>query len=212
MTAAQFVDETEFGFGWRVDGDPLRRTSHALLADGRVYAIDPVEGDGVDERIGGLGERVAVLVLLDRHRRDADAFAARFGVPVHETPFDRVPGAPFAFRPIKRSRFWREVALWWAERRVLVTADALGTIEGYFCARDEPLGLHPFLRLTPPRRPLEDLEPEHVLVGHGEGVHGTDAAPALRSALATSRRRLPGVAAAAVGRARRQRVERTRLR
>ena len=212
MTATRFLDETDFGFGWRIDGDPLRRVSHALVADGRVYAIDPVEADGVEERIRALGEPAAVLVLLDRHRRDANAVAARLGVPVHETPFDGVPGAPFAFRPIKRSRFWREVALWWAERRVLVAADALGTIEGYFCARDELLGVHPFLRLTPPRRPLGDLEPEHVLVGHGEGVHGAEAAPALRVALAASRRRLPGVAAAALGRARRQRGEGTRLR
>jgi hypothetical protein len=114
---------------------------------------------------------------------------------VHVTPFEGVPGAPFAFRPIMRSRFWREVALWWADGRVLVTADALGTIRGYFTAGQELVGVHPLLRLFPPRKALADLEPEHVLVGHGEGVHGAHAAPALRTALSGSRRRLPRLAA-----------------
>jgi hypothetical protein len=173
----------------------MRRYSHALVVDGRVYMVDPIEADGVDERVRALGEPAGVLVLLDRHRRDADAFAERLGVPVHETPYDGIPGAPFSFRPIMRGRLWREVALWWAERRVLVTADAVGTIEGYFRTRGEALGVHPFLRLFPPRHALRDLDPEHVLVGHGEGVHGPAAAPALREALTTSRRRAPVVAA-----------------
>ena len=173
----------------------MRRYSHAVVVEGRVYVVDPIEADGVDQRIRALGEPAGVLILLDRHRRDSDAFAERLGAPVHETPYDGVPGAPFSFRPILRTRVWREVALWWAARRVLVAADALGTIEGYFRTRDEALGVHPFLRLVPPRRALRDLEPEHVLVGHGEGVHGPAAAPALRDALATSRRRAPVVAA-----------------
>lgn len=142
-----------------------------------------------------------MITLLDRHRRDADAFAGRLGVPLYEVPYDGIAGAPFAFRPILRRRFWREAALWWAERRVLVVADALGTT-AYLQAGNEPIGVHPFLRLTPPRRALRDLEPEHVLVGHGEGIHGPETAAALRRALAGSRRRIPllaldGVRAAA---------------
>ena len=54
-------------------------------------------------------------------------------------------------------RVWREVALWWAERRLLLVADALGTIS-FFRAGDEPAGLHPLLRLRPPRS-LRGLEP-----------------------------------------------------
>lgn len=159
-----------------------------------MYVVDPVDVRGLDERLRALGEPAAVLVLLDRHRRDADAVAARLGVPVHETPFDGLGGAPFEFRPIVRARVWREVALWWPERRVLVAADALGSV-GYFVAPDEPIGVHPLLRPRPPRRALGDLEPEHVLVGHGAGVHGSAATPALRHALATARTGIPRVAA-----------------
>lgn len=152
--------------------------------------MDPIEGEGVEERVRALGEPAAVLVLLDRHRRDADLIARRLGLPVHETSFAGIPGTPFELRPIVRRRVWREVALWWAERRVLVVADALGSL-GYFVAPGEPIGVHPFLRLRPPRRALADLRPEHVLVGHGEGVHGAEAAVALEAALASSRRRIP---------------------
>ena len=151
-----------------------------------MWVVDPVEGEGVDERIRALGEPAGVLVLLDRHRRDSDAFASRHGVPLHETPFGGVDGAPFEFRRIMRNRFWREVALWWPERRVLLAADALGSL-GYFVAPREPLGVHPLLRLVPPRRALAGIEPEHVLVGHGDGVHGSPAAAALHAALRTAR-------------------------
>jgi hypothetical protein len=151
----------------------------------------------VDERIRALGEPAGVLVLLDRHRRDSDAFAERLGVPVHETPFDGVSGSPFEFRTIRRGRFWREVALWWPAERVLVTADALGSA-GYF---GTPLGLHPFLRARPPCRALAGIVPEHVLVGHGEGIHGPAAAPALDRAFATARTGIPRVIADGVRRA-----------
>ena len=52
--------------------------------------------------------------------------------------------------PVVDRRWWREAALWWPRERVLVVADVLGTV-GYFTAGDEPLGVHPFRRLTPPR-------------------------------------------------------------
>jgi hypothetical protein len=45
------------------------------------------------------------------------------------------------------------------------------------------------LRLLPPRR-LARFEPRVLLAGHGEGLR-EDAAPALREALRTSRRRIP---------------------
>jgi hypothetical protein len=84
---------------------------------------------------------------------------------------------------------WKEVALWWPEHRTLVVADAVGSAP-YYRAPGEPLAVSPVLRGLPPRR-LSRLEPEHVLCGHGAGVHGRDAAPALRRALAGSRRRAP---------------------
>ena len=185
--SVRFVDEIEGGFGW-IEDTQIRRASHALAVDGRVWLGDPFDAEGVDARVRALGEPAAVLQLLDRHERDAAAFAARYEVPHLVVP-DSVPETPFELRPIARSRWWREVALWWPERRALVCADALGTAP-YFRAGGEPIGVHPFLRLRPPRS-LVGLAPEHVLVGHGEGVHGSDVAAAVDDALRNARRRLP---------------------
>jgi hypothetical protein len=184
----RLCDETDWGFGW-IQDERLARTSHALRAEGRVWLFDPVDSPGVEERTRALGEPAGVIQLLDRHRRDCAALAGRLGVPLHETPFEGVSGAPFDPVPIVRHRFWREVALWWPEEKVLLCGDALGTV-GYFVAPGERLGVHPLLRLTPPRA-LSRFAPRHVLCGHGEGVHGDKAAPALAEALATARRRLP---------------------
>jgi glyoxylase-like metal-dependent hydrolase (beta-lactamase superfamily II) len=112
-------------------------------------------------------------------------------VPHHVVPRARVPAAPFEWRVVCNWKRWREVALWWPEARVLVCADALGTV-AYFVARRERLGVHPLLRAMPPRAAFEGLTPSHVLCGHGEGVHD-DATAALHEALATARRRVPAL-------------------
>lgn len=183
----RFCDEQDFGFGWLDDDEPMRRTSHALAADG-VWLVDPIAWAEAEQRALALGEPRGVLQLLDRHNRDCATVAARLGVPHHVVPTGRIAGAPFEFLPVSRNRFWREVALWWPERRVLVCADALGTV-AYFRAPGERLGVHPFLRVRPPRA-LRRVYPEHVLTGHGEGVH-ENASAALHEGLRTSRRRLP---------------------
>ena len=144
----RFVDELEDGFGW-TETERLHRTSHALAVDGRVWLIDPIDGDGVEERVRALGEPAGVIQLIDRHNRDCAALAARLGVPLHVVPLS-LPETPFRFLPVLRSRWWKEVALWWPERRILVCADALGT-HPFFRVGDEPAGLHPFFRLRPPR-------------------------------------------------------------
>lgn len=181
-------DELEGGFGWTEPGF-LARTSHALEVGGAVVVFDPMDTPGIDERIRTLGEPEAVLQLLDRHERDAAAIAARLGVP-HLRMELGCSAARGRLVPIVWNRLWREVAFWEPDRRVLVVADALGTV-GYFAAPGEAIGVHPLLRLRPPRA-LGELEPEHILCGHGAGVHGPAAAHALGEALATSRRRLPG--------------------
>ena len=183
-------DEFEHGLEWVPENDKLARTSHAVVAGDRVWLTDVVDGPGLDERIAALGAPAAVIQLLDRHGRDNAAVAERLGVPLHKTPLADVEGAPFIVLPISKWRFWREIAIWLAAERILVCADALGSI-GYFRAEDEPFGVHPLLRLFPPRRALGDLEPEHLLFGHGPGYHGAEAPRMLREALATSRRRLP---------------------
>jgi hypothetical protein len=184
----EVIDELDFGFGWlSPERAKLRMASHALVADGGVWLVDPTEADGVEERVRALGEPAGVLQVLDRHNRACADFARRLGVRHHRVPFE--PVGPFESIPVVRRRFWREVALWWPERRVLVCGDALGTVPHYFALGGERLGVHPLLRLTPPRR-LGEVEPEHVLCGHGAGVHDR-ATEALHEALEHSRRRAP---------------------
>jgi hypothetical protein len=184
----RFCDETDFGFGWIVD-ELIGRTSHALVANGRVWLIDPVASDDAERRVRESGEPQGVIQLLSRHDRDCAEWAQRLGVAHYRIPFDAIEGAPFEFLPIVRRRWWREVALWWPEPRVLVCADALGTVS-YFVAPGERLGVHPLLRPFPPRQ-LARVAPRHVLSGHGEGVHGDEAPRALDEARRTARRRLP---------------------
>jgi len=185
----EFCDEFDTGFGWHEAGF-LQRTSHALELDGRVLVFDPVDDPAIDERIRALGEPVAVIQLLDRHARDCVAIANRLGVPHLEMRLSEgtAPGAELL--PVPWNRFWREAAFWEPARGILVVGDALGTV-GYFTAPGEALGVHPLLRLRPPKA-LAGLEPSHVLCGHGAGIHGEVAAPALQHALETSRRGLPG--------------------
>jgi len=183
----ELCDQFEAGFGWVEEGF-LRRTSHALQVGGGVLLFDPVDDPSIDERVGALGKPAAVIQLLDRHARDCSVVAARLGIPHLEMRLDGVaPGAELL--PVVWNRFWRETAFWQPDRGILVVADALGTV-GYFTAPDEALGVHPMLRLWPPKA-LAGLQPNHVLCGHGAGVH-REAAAALRRALETSRRGLPG--------------------
>jgi hypothetical protein len=185
----EFVDELGWGFGWVSPERPrLRMTSHAVAVDGRVWLLDPT-GAEVEDRIRALGEPAGVVQLLDRHNRSCAAWAERLGVRHHRVPFDGIPGSPFEAVEVVRRRRWQEIALWWPGRRLLVCADALGTVPHSFALGPERIGVHPFLRPAPPRQ-LGRFEPEHVLCGHGEGVH-EDATSAVREALRGARRRLP---------------------
>lgn len=177
------------GFGWIV-GESLTRASHALSADGRVWFVDPLDWPEAIDRARALGEPAGVIQLLDRHDRDCAALAKRLVVPHFVAPGE-IADSPFTFIPIVRRKRWRESALWWPATRTLVTADALGTNE-FFTAGQAPLGVHLLLRLTPPGK-LGALEPRRILVGHGEGLRGPEVTQALRDALRTSRRGLPGL-------------------
>ena len=177
------VDQFAGGFGWQTDEPEFtERTSHAVLHEGKVWLFDVLDADGLDERVRRLGEPAAVVQLLDRHGRDCARVADRLGVPLHVTPRGISSMLRIVWMP-----GWREVAAF-LDGRVLVVGDALGTA-GYFRAPGERLAVHPLLRLLPPRS-LLGLQPEHVLCGHGAGVHD-GAAEALEEALRTARRRLP---------------------
>ena len=179
------VDEFEAGFGWQADEpEYLERTSHAVLSDGEVWLFDVLDVNGLDDRVRALGEPAGVVQLLDRHGRDCAQVAARLGVPHFLPP----TGSPVSTVPVVSLPGWRERAAF-PRDGVLVVGDALGTAS-YFRAPGERLAVHPLLRLFPPRA-LRGPTPEHVLCGHGEGVHGREAAPALDEALRTARRRIP---------------------
>jgi hypothetical protein len=177
------------GFGWLAE-EAATRTSHALAADGKVWLVDALDWPEAIDRALALGEPAGVIQLLDRHNRDCAALAARFGVPHLVVP-DAVAGSPFEVVPVMRRKHWRESALWWTATRTLVVADALGS-NRFYTGGQAPIGVHVLLRLRPPKA-LTALEPERVLVGHGEGVLEPDAADALGDALRTSLRSLPGV-------------------
>jgi len=95
----RFCDERgEHGFGWIVD-ESMTRTSHALVVDGKVWLVDPVDWPEAIDRVLMLGEPAGVLQLVDRHNRDCAAIADRLGIPRLVAP-DEVPGSPFRCVPV----------------------------------------------------------------------------------------------------------------
>ena len=205
------VDRWDGGISWTLAGDDLQRTCHALVTEAGVWLIDPLDAPGLDEELEELGEVAGVTLLLDRHKRDTELLARRYEVPVSlpaslapvakeltaetERYTETLPGTNFRTIPLTTNRLWREVALFDAESRTLVVPEAVGTND-LFTTADERLGVHPGLRLFPPREQLESLNPERILVGHGSGVFD-DAAGALRVALRDSRRNAPRIYAKA---------------
>jgi hypothetical protein len=182
------IQEVPFGFTW-VQDEAMERASHAIVADGRVWVVDPVDSPGVVERAQGLGEIAAVVQLLDRHNRDCEAIAARLGVPHLRVP-DALPDAPFDVVPVLALKRWREAALWWPERELLVVAEAIGTADVFTAGGHGAVGMHPILRPRPPKA-LRGYRPEHLLCGHGPPVHGAAARDGVEWAYAHARSDIP---------------------
>ena len=145
---------------------------------------DPVDAPDLDGALAA-APVIGIAVLMERHRRDADAIAARHGAGVGAA----LP-AGVETRRVVRFPGWHEIVLWLPGRRLLVSADVLGTIGYFLAADDERLGVHPLVRPFPPRRALRGLAPAAVAVGHGPPVT-EDATGALSAALRTARSRLP---------------------
>lgn len=197
------IDSFDRGVGWIAYPDEeMQRASHALLKDGEVWLIDPVDVPGLDDFLADLGPVAGVAVLLDRHKRDAARIANRHEVPVvlprslrairddFDAPVEVTAGPIAGFRQITvlKNRFWREVALFDPDEKTLVVPEAVGTVD-YFLAPGESLGVHPMLRAFPPRDALGNLDPDRILVAHGEGIE-TDATGRLAEALRGSRSRM----------------------
>jgi hypothetical protein len=202
----QEIDRWDRGIGWIAYPDEwIARASHALVDGDDVWLVDPVDAPGIDDLLAELGDVAGVVITVDRHERDAAAVANRHGVAVHLPAWiDRRVDAPVRrfddrlgktdYRAIEVVDLpgWHEAALYDDGEGTLVVGDALGTGE-YFLAPGERLGVHPAIRLFPPRS-LGTLDPQRVLVSHGPGVFD-DSAGAIRNALDGSRRRYPGLLA-----------------
>jgi len=174
------------GVSWTVADEAMRRCSHALATRAGTWLVDPLDAPEVRERIDALDSAVAgVVQLLDRHARGSEALAAHYGVAHHRVP-DALPD--FDVVRVVDLPGWRERALWWDAKRALVVPEAIGSAR-YFAA-GRVAGVHPVLRLVPPRRALGAFTPDVLLCGHGEPVTA-DAGVALRDALDHSRRDLP---------------------
>ncbi|QLH83317.1 hypothetical protein [Halosimplex pelagicum] len=204
-TSWREINRWDGGTSWLAYPDEeMERVSHALVTDGDVWLVDPIDVDGLDETLAEHGTVRGVVLLLDRHERDAETLARRHEVPVYVPEWmDEVrSGLTAPVEPIRRSLadsgydlhklvdnpVWKEGFLYDEDSKTLVVAEAVGT-SSYMLTSDERLGVHPALRLKPPKA-LGRYSPERILVGHGEGVM-TGAAEALTDALDGSRKRTP---------------------
>ena len=194
------IDHFEGGVGWLAyPEETMQRASHAVESDGKLWVVDPVDVDGVDDLLAAHGEVGGVVILLDRHGRDSAAVANRHDVPVYvpdwmsgveedvDAPVVRFQDGvgEFAVDTLVDNPFWQEAALFDGE--TLLVPEALGTAS-YFRAPGERLGVHPMLRAVPPRS-LREYDADRLLVGHGEGLFD-DVRPAIRDAIGSSRRKM----------------------
>jgi len=206
------IDRWENGTGWiPYPEEAMQRAGHVIETDDGSWVVDPVDTEGIDELIRGFDEVAGIVTLLDRHRRDASAVANRYGVPVYvpsfmdgvaselDAPTERFEGrlrdTRYGIHKMIDNRFWQEAALYSKETGALYVPEAVGSSE-YFLTSGEEIGVHPVLRLKPPRA-LGRFEPERIAVGHGEGV-SEDATERLRRAVRASRRTAPALYVGAI--------------
>lgn len=197
----RFLPGAPEGFGWIAHPEESgQRTSHAIRTPDGVWLIDPLDAIGVEDRIAEVGEVAGVVVTSNYHARDADGFARRHGVTVTLPPWldraagridarvrrdDRLGESGFRFRRVAPVPGWVEAALVGTKTLYVSEQLARRTAVG-----PETVGLVPPFRLRPPRVALLDTNPDHLLTGHGPGVH-ENATAALRTALDRPWRRLP---------------------
>ena len=200
----QVIDRWNGGVGWIAHPEEGgRRASHAVRGDDGVWLFDPIDAPGVDDLIAEVGDVAGVAVLSSFHARDADAFARRHDVSVHvprwvnrvedrtDAPITRIDGdvAGFELRDLRPLRLWREAIAYREADRTLYVPDLLTSLPTFTVA-GERLGMNFLNRLAPPAAAFEDVAPDRILFGHGEGVFD-GAEDALWDAVSNARRRFP---------------------
>ncbi len=160
--------------------------SFAVESRGEAVLLDPLApppgARAVWDRIEALAPRT-VVVLKPDHTRDVDLFVRWYGATAYgpqlywrdavpETELEPVqPGdeLPGGLRALHDGRGTQETPLHLPEQRALVFADALAAVDGTLRVWHTPWHEE---RVLPALRALLDLDFEHVLVSHGEPVHG----------------------------------------
>ncbi|RQG89866.1 hypothetical protein EA462_07575 [Natrarchaeobius halalkaliphilus] len=199
------IDRFDDGVGWIAHREEFgQRASHAVRGEEGIWLVDPLRAPGVGDLIAALEDDVVgVTVCSCWHARDADWFAREYDVPVSvpewmgrieertDAPVRRYDDRPAPTIRVQRCEpvpMWSEAILFWESHETLYVPDSMGTLDP-FVVGNERIGLELFRRLAPPRS-LRRLEPDRILVGHGDGVF-EDATRALENALAGGRRRFP---------------------
>jgi len=190
------VTEWDGGITWFAHPEEdAMRASHALATESGVWVVDPLDADGLDDRLRDLGEVAGVVVIHDRHTRDAEVIAARHDVAVHvpewmeltreklqgepEPLGDELPGTNYESHRLVHTEEWEEAVLVDDADGTLVVMETLGTLPP-FREGDDDVGVHGGLDETPDG--LADYDPERILVGHGESIY-EDGARKLAAAL-----------------------------
>lgn len=206
------------GFTWMPHpSEALERASHAIgvTNDGgpaeaaddvaAVWVLEPIDYDGLDERLSTLGPVAGVVVLASFHRRDAAAVADRHDVPVYlarsvrklapriDAPTrvfrDELAGTRFRAIPVMGGVPWSESVLYDGSTGTLIATEVLVSSDAA-TGPGERVAVSPYVRLVPPRNVLGKLSVSRLLFGHGQPVM-TDAQPALDSAMAECYRGFP---------------------
>jgi hypothetical protein len=176
----------DVGLTW-IESGGMARAAHAVREGDRVWLIDPFNDEAALKAAAELGPPAGVIQLLDRHNRDCAQLAARLEVPCLRLPAS-LPDTPFDVISVVSRPWWKEKALWWPGGHTLIVAEAIGTAPMFALGR--PAGVHPMLRMVPPRAAFAGLHPQRLLVGHGPALEsGADSA--LEDALSASRADLP---------------------
>jgi hypothetical protein len=193
------VTEWTGGISWIAYPDERgQRASHALQTAAGVWLVDPVDAEGLDERLAERGEIRGVVVLQDRHTRDASRIARRYDVAVHvpdwmslvhqkletaaESLNSELPGTNYTVHRLVDTDDWEEAILVNETANIIIVPETLGTVPLFEGTADNALGLHP--ELDEPPHLLSDWKPERILVGHGKSIH-SEANTKLRAVLDT---------------------------